>query len=476
MIRTKAVMQLYLQAVPNYTVQRKNHQGRVHLVVPVVMMVEGVHSGSHGPLLHTMEELGKFTEAWNGIPVTIDHPEIEGHNVSANQPDIIDARTVGRVYNTQVDGTKLKAEVWLDENKLRQVSSVTLARVNSSQPVEVSVGVFSDEDEEEGEWNGETYNAIARNHRPDHLALLPGGTGACSIEDGCGIRANKKGGKNVKEKEWLTTMKSLKDEGLSIEEILDNTSEGLVERLEALRSKIDSMDSNDTMNFLREAYDDYVVYETRLRIGGSKLYKQTYSFNSGIVELTGNPVEVQKKVEYVVINNKGAFTRTKPVKMEVNKMAENKCPKCVEKINALIANTESGFVEADREWLDTLSEVALDKITPKVITKTEKEIVEVNKLTEEQKADLAFAAKQRKAKRTALVNGIQANADNKAIWTDDILNAMSEDGLERVYKTVTKEEAPTDYSLQSGKEVVINENKIKPLLPTGMAVKDEPKK
>ena len=39
------------------------HQEKAHLVVPVVMMVEGVHNGSMGPIYHSIAELGKYTEA-----------------------------------------------------------------------------------------------------------------------------------------------------------------------------------------------------------------------------------------------------------------------------------------------------------------------------------------------------------------------------------------------------------------------------
>lgn len=35
-----------------YTILRKQHQGKTHIVVPVVMMKTGVHNGSHGPILH----------------------------------------------------------------------------------------------------------------------------------------------------------------------------------------------------------------------------------------------------------------------------------------------------------------------------------------------------------------------------------------------------------------------------------------
>ena len=182
---------------PNYKVVTKKHQGKNHLIVPVIMMVEGVHHGSHGPLLHSINELGHFPETWNGIPVVINHPEIDGQAVSANDPDIIEQQTIGRVYHTWVDGTRLRAEAWIDEEKLQQLSAELLAQFKKGELVEVSLGMFSDEEKIIGDYNGKAYEAIAHNHRPDHLALLPGGVGACSCADGCGIRLNEKGGEET---------------------------------------------------------------------------------------------------------------------------------------------------------------------------------------------------------------------------------------------------------------------------------------
>ena len=86
--------------VLEYDIKLVVHQEKAHLVVPVVMMVEGVHNGSQGPLLHEITELGKFPESWNGRPVVIYHPEDEdGNPISANSPEVIDKVTVGRVYN-----------------------------------------------------------------------------------------------------------------------------------------------------------------------------------------------------------------------------------------------------------------------------------------------------------------------------------------------------------------------------------------
>ncbi len=74
----------------NYTVRNETLDGKPHLVVPVVMMVEGIHDGSEGPVLHKASEMVETVETWNGIPVTISHPKdgVDGEGkpiyVSAN--------------------------------------------------------------------------------------------------------------------------------------------------------------------------------------------------------------------------------------------------------------------------------------------------------------------------------------------------------------------------------------------------------
>jgi hypothetical protein len=200
-VGNEASFHSYRQPASNYEIRHEVHQGRKHMVVPVVMMIEGVHNGSHGPLLHLAEDLGKFLGVWNGIPISIHHPEENGGHISANQPNIIDSQVVGRVYNTAIDGGKLKAEAWLDEEALQRVSAEAYEHLVMGRPLDVSIGVFTEEDLHSGEWNGRRYEAIARNHRPDHLALLPGGVGACSWADGCGVRTHEKGGGALSEDE-----------------------------------------------------------------------------------------------------------------------------------------------------------------------------------------------------------------------------------------------------------------------------------
>ena len=109
----KETLQNHRRVLAQYETRTEMLNGAEHLVVPVVMMVEGVHSGSHGPIFHSIDELGRFTESWNGIPVTVNHREdAEGHFISANSPEVLE-RSVGRIFNTCVEGDKLKSEAWL---------------------------------------------------------------------------------------------------------------------------------------------------------------------------------------------------------------------------------------------------------------------------------------------------------------------------------------------------------------------------
>jgi hypothetical protein len=457
----------------NYTATTVQHQGTSHLVVPVVMMVEGVHAGSHGPMFHSIAELGKFPESWNGRPVVIDHPEINGVNISANRPEIIEQQKIGSVYNTHIDGTKLMAELWINEEKIRQMSAAVLAALQAGQTLEVSLGMFTEEEVVAGTWHGETYNAIARNHRPDHLALLPGGRGACSVADGCGIRANKKGGNSVTKEEWIQSMTAEKEDHYT-NLINANVDQGYKALVDAARQKFDAMDSENSIYYLQEVYSDFLVYEVRQRVGGTKLYKQDYSFN-GSIELKGNPVEVRKKVEYETLAEGSGFVRTKfnnNSNKEVNNMADNaeKCTPCIKaKVDALIAHASKRFAETDRVWLETLSEDQLVKLEPVTIEKeVTKEITkEVNVLSDEDKAALADYKKLMKEKHDTLVKRIQDNTE-AGTWTPEELTNMSDVVLEKMAGMI---KTRADYSLNGGSSLQLNESNEEALPPTGIKFK-----
>jgi hypothetical protein len=345
-------MNIYSFGSNSYQIRREIYQNRQHIIIPVVMMVEGVHAGSDGPLLHTAEELGHFPASWNGIPVVIRHPQCNGTYVSANSPSVIDNYAVGRVFNTHMDDGKLKAEAWIDETACNEISAEILALINANENIEVSVGVFTDNDEVSGEFNGESYVAIARNHRPDHLALLPDEVGACSWEDGCGVRVNNKGGVDDvqgKEKE--------------VNKFLDMqvNSQSYQEVMSKIQTKLDGMDNDSKFHFLVDVYNDYFVYGVRNRDqfnGELVLYRRNYTVtDKGVLEFNGSAEKVQRTVEYVTTNS---------AKEEISNMADEKkeknCKTCPKKVELLIQSAIAPYQEKDREFLMGLDEDRLDQL------------------------------------------------------------------------------------------------------------------
>lgn len=426
----------------DYDVKLTVHQEKAHLVVPVTMMVEGVHNGSQGAIYHSIEELGKFPASWNGIPVIVNHPQINGEYVSANQPEIVDKEVIGKVFNTDVDGTKLKAEAWIDEDKLSSLHPEVLEAINNGEEMEVSLGMFTENEEVEGEWNGEKYERIARNHRPDHLALLPDAVGACSCEDGCGIGANEYNDNmkiditgKIEGKDLLFVLRRMNREGFALAPIGNNQAQGYRERMDAVYSTLNGLNKEGSYHYLEEMYDDELIYN-KSSDGGTTMYKQSYKFESGKIEFVGEPIEVHKKVEYVT-NNLTNF------KKEV-KMA-NECAPCIKKkVDDLIANSQGRWTEDDREMLQTLSEAMLDKIA-KPVEKEVVKTVEVNKLTADDQAALEYGKKQLKERREGFVKSILDNTE-KGTWSEDKLKSMDDETLESISKSIKREEV-VDYSL-----------------------------
>lgn len=494
------------EAEKYYEPKVEQYQGKSHIVVPVVLMAEGVHNGSHGPVLHSEEDLAKYPASWNGIPVVVQHPEEDGINVSANSPAIIEQAKVGRIFNTHFDSGKLRAEAWLDEERLSNISPESLACIKQGLPLEVSVGVFTDDEESVGTWNGEDYTAISHNHRPDHLALLPSSKGACSWEDGCGIRANEEGG---------GSMRVLTDQaGHKIQCYEDKPDVDLLKLSENIRRLLDgprevAVPSNSLgYCYLEELHEDYIVF---FRDDGTeKHFKQSYKIGEdGAPELVGEPVQVEKKTVFNKVKEGG-----------LKSMGDNKGNSCCpEKVELLIQSEAMNFGEDQREWLEGLEEEQIDELLEanqtmeekdeeiamlkeeivnlkKALNKKPKEKVVVNEvvkevtpqMNEEQaikvledhlsdpekfmdllpdstKRQMQHGLRLHQAYRTDLITKIKDNAP-AGIYTDEELTAMEDYDLERMSKLVQpkvdyspmgRQGGPSDYSAT-----------IEPLLPPGV--------
>jgi len=462
----------------SYTIREEMHQGRKHLVVPVIMLTEGVHAGSHGPLLHLADEMGRFPGAWDGIPISVQHPVEDGMNISCNDPEVIDSQAVGRVYHTQMDGGRLRAEAYIDLDAISRISPEALAYIRQGLPLDVSVGVFTDDEQVTGDWNGEAYQAIARSHRPDHLALLPGGTGACSWADGCGVRTHEKGGEHVKDNEKLeATLKGLALAGFSVNQL------SFGEVSQKIQAKLDRMDDDTKVHYLEETYPGFFIYRVRPRGGdmpmnpdGEALFKRNYNQASdGSIDFTGEAQPVVREVQYINTNQN----------QEVKTMSEKDKSKgscCPEKVDALIANAETKWVAEDREILLTMTAEQLEKLAPveipakapdpppvmnkeQAIQVLQEQLGDPEKLLAllpaETRASVEHGIKLHKAHRASIIAKITAASPD--VYTAEELAAMSIEALDKVARIA---KLPTDFTPLGGGTPATYEGE--ELLPPGV--------
>lgn len=200
------------------SIRLETHDGRDHLVAPVVAVREMVLKGE----FLKDEEIADSLPAWNGRVLPIGHPtDDDGEFVSANTPDVHGQQVVGQFYEAdQADDGSLVGEVWVDVEKSKRLAAETTddrfvkplavlashadgvdaanmleelppalnaaANADPDDILEVSTAYFYRRKDAMGTHNGEKYDATQHNIRPDHLALLPNSKGECSAEDGCG--------------------------------------------------------------------------------------------------------------------------------------------------------------------------------------------------------------------------------------------------------------------------------------------------
>lgn len=293
--------------------RRVTRNGREYIVAPVSMIVPGVLNGSQGPILYTAEENVRSVDAWNGMPLVVYHPRGPDEKpVSARSPEIIDEYGVGEVFNSRAgDKGELLAEAWFEVSSVRRVDTRVMSLLEKSNPFELSTGLDFDKVPvaNGSEYEGTSYDLIARNYRPDHLAILPDQKGACSVEDGCGVLVN---------------------------EMSHDQLRGL------LQDKLQTKLGKDSGVWVDEVFDDEIIYQR-----DSKLFRIGYTkTDADGVQLSGDvPVEVIKVVTF------------KPTANEENDMSISKADR-KKIVDGLITN-DCCWEEADREVLNGLTDEKL---------------------------------------------------------------------------------------------------------------------
>lgn len=324
-IATPQLVANYEQVVVNLApvkkaVKKKQLHGRDHIVVPMVMLTEGVHRGSKGPLFYPGAELEKSCIAWNHKPIVVNHPQINGKDCSACDPVFLDSRMAGLVLNTRYD-KKLRAEAWLEEARMDQVDKRIREFVNNGQVMEISTGLWVENDGVEGEWEGEAYLGTAYNHKPDHLALLPDGVGACSTAKGAGLfQLNE----------------------MSYETMRDK-----------LRPLLQSRFEQDYV-YIERIFPSFVIFSLR----GNKLFLLGYTAtDSGVMLAEGDP----EQVEVAFRRLGGEFVGNVDAESYFSYL-ENKLMAKKELVDAVIKSPHNQLTEADRNWVMNMSDDQVKKM------------------------------------------------------------------------------------------------------------------
>jgi hypothetical protein len=187
---TLKTIKLHFSGTPG---RRERILGIEFSIHPVVMLVEGVHQGlGSEPAFYSAEVIAKSAAMWAGAPVPIGHP-INAQGDFCMLKEDHEARglhSVGVVDKPISKNGRLTAVIALNVNKANEKEPGLIGHLDLGGKLEVSTGLLAIEDRTPGIWNGEPYATRILEIIPDHLALLPNAQGACSWQDGCGVRYN----------------------------------------------------------------------------------------------------------------------------------------------------------------------------------------------------------------------------------------------------------------------------------------------
>ena len=355
-------------------------RGREHLVVPVIALVEGVMQAVNSPTPEfvSAEVISSAPQLWNGQAVIVNHPEVDGELVSANSPKVLENNQIGQVFNSEAEKGKLALEAWVDTERAAEIGGTTaetIDRLASGDTVEVSVGVFVDVREEEGEFEGKAFEGVWTNIAPDHLAILEEGkTGACSVADGCGTNRMAEGAcpcgpgcacqtvvvageeeEPVGVKKLLNSLRTALNETMALQAAkaaLGIRSNELsdIDRREMIEGVLTVEAGEDSFVFAVAVFETFVVYHS-----DGKLFKRSFSIeDEKDVSLGDDTIEVVAKTNFVPVEESSSDD-----KLKGNENVEKEAF-----VKSLIESDKTRFEESDEDWLMSLEEGQLESLEP----------------------------------------------------------------------------------------------------------------
>lgn len=349
--------------------RRQQFEGKEHLVCPVVMMVEGVWNCNEGPVYYSKDQLKLFCAGWNNKPIVPDHPKSEdGTYILVNNAEILEKSRLGFLTNVIMDNNRLTGEAWVEEDAVRSKSPDLYAKILANQQIEVSLGMEADCLIGEGEFNGVKYSMEAVDIRPDHLALITKGKGACSLQDGAGLLVlSYHDDKGIPE-ELQEAARERLDKML-----VNQLSHGRLRDLVSKAIREQGKSSGDET--LKYCWIEDIVGNTALvSCGNSDLLEIPFRVRNDVVSLKSNGPfrKVERVVQYRLVDGTVIGNQ---MSTDTDHVGDNDVKKS-ELVTLLLAN---GYEESDRLTLEGYSEEKLAKLAkPYQKAEEKKDVVVVN--------------------------------------------------------------------------------------------------
>jgi hypothetical protein len=218
-------VKLSLAKKPEKTTFMGQDAVKVLIKIATELVYEGAAGFEDGPMYVPSALLESVAREWSGVPLTMEHPKLNGQFASIKSSEAMDKFAIGKVFEAKYDEeTKaIVAEGVILVERANEIDPRLLAVLEAGGEVGESFGAFVKHQKVQGEFGGKKYSTMAMMIIPDHVALFANDDGACKIDDGCGaVGAKDKFGKpKIKE----SKMKLSADERAEkIEKIKASTS------------------------------------------------------------------------------------------------------------------------------------------------------------------------------------------------------------------------------------------------------------
>lgn len=290
-----------LTAVNSANVSRS---GDVYTVRDVVHAVDGIVLNRR---LYPGKELQRAASGLNGVPAPAGHPkDSKGRHISATNGEALAASWVGAYCtNARYEGGRALCDVVINAEQARAMSKGRdlLSRLDaaidgsSTEPINVSSGLYLREVAANGESLGKAYNSVATDMQFDHLAILLDEVPAGTPAEGIGMFVNADGSESAVESAQLDqTPADRRHTGLLgwVRRLLGNASELSFDQIsDVVRAALPDG------AWPIEIYARHLVWADR----DNRLWRQDYSLSSdgATATLTSDPAEVARRVDYLPI-------------------------------------------------------------------------------------------------------------------------------------------------------------------------------